>query len=168
LISMVAAPVNHKFRMWKKSIHLYFKIKYIIFFAIVGINCLNYTDSKNYNRDYFSSFILQQPLTEIKPELLHNGEGYLIPASAVTGSEDRPYVFILIEEKGTIFFKSIDVKVIEKIDSNIVAANLTPGDKILTKPAETLNYLRKVLPDVLKKRFIKREPTRLQYTPPGY
>ena len=151
----------------KRLTTIFNKIKYIIIFALAGFNCYTYTDSENYNRDYFSSLILQQPLTEIEPQLLHNGVGYLIPATAVTGSEDRPYVFILIEDKGTIFFKSVDIKVIEKIDSNIVAANLTPGDKILTKPSETLNYLRKVLPDVLKKRFIKREPTRMQYAPPG-
>ncbi|MBZ0200719.1 MAG: hypothetical protein K8H86_12690 [Ignavibacteriaceae bacterium] len=121
----------------------------------------------NTRDDYFSSLILQQPLTEIKPELMNNGEGYLIPVTAVYGSEDSKSVICLLEDNGLIFLKSKKIKIIKQDDSSVVVANLITGDRIVSNRMETINYLQKIMPETLKKRFAKTEPTILRQSPPG-
>lgn len=148
------------------------KIKLAAFFLLpilfVIPCCSQYTVMDRNRNDYFSSLVLQQPLTEIKPGLQNNGEGYLIPSTAVYGSEGDKKVISLIESGGIIFFKLTDIKIVRRIDSNIVAANLSVGDRILSDRNATINYLQRVMPETLKKRFAKPEPTILRTTPPGY
>lgn len=121
----------------------------------------------NTRDDYFSSLILQQPLTEIKPELMNGGEEYLIPVTAVYGSEENKSVICLLEDNGLIFLKSKKIKIIRQVDSSVVASNLIPGERILSNRIETINYLQRIIPGTLKKRFTKTEPTILRHSPPG-
>lgn len=140
----------------------------ICFLVILSFSISCYSGEGNDQNDYFSSLVLRQPLTEIKSGLQYNGAGYIIPATAVYGSEGDKKVISLIESDGVIFFKSTDIKIVKKIDSNIVAASLSVGDRILSDRNATINYLQRVMPETLKKRFAKPEPTILRTMPPGY